>query len=488
MRFEMHNIKDEQVYKDTLCLVLLKVLDDIDSRLDVHIGNSLNQGFFVYWGDTDAPLSNAEFGRIKDGMRAIIDADIEIETVSMSNAAVAELWRACRWDEKADLLENRDPDEEIRICKLGDYINCFYGEVLPSTGLLESYELRRYKNGLLLRHPYADSKGKIPEYRDDDKLYKAFAESKRMRKALGIDYLADLNKRTDAGEIASVIEDAEEEMRCEIAEIAGTIVEQGKRIVLIAGPSSSGKTTFAKRLCKAIAEISSEPIYLGTDDYFVERKDTPLGPDGEPDYEGLGALDKELFNEQMAGLLEGREIDMPTYDFVKGEKIFGDRKLKAKPGQTIVIEGIHSLNDELTPDIDISDKFKIYISPLTRIGIDRHNRLSTAGARLLRRMVRDNQFRGYTAAQTIHTWPKVRLGESRNIFPYSSSADVVFNSSLVYETALLVGFARPLLEEIGPEEPEYEEAQRLLEVFKYFNAIEEASLVPDDSLLKEFIG
>ena len=241
-------------------------------------------------------------------------------------------------------------------------------------------------------------------------------------------------------------------------------------------------------MCAAIAERKSEPLYLGTDDYFVDREETPLGEDGKPDYEGIGALDLNLFNSQMANLIHGQEVDLPEFDFINGVKVFGKRITRLKKGQILVIEGIHSLNDVLTEDIDRKDKFKLYISPLTQMGMDRHNRISTADARLLRRIVRDNQFRGWNAETTLENWPKVRAGESVNVFPYSSSADVVFNSSTVYETNLLRTYAEPLLEEISEDSEQYDEAQRILRFMKYFDRIESADAVPDYSIIREFIG
>ena len=360
--------------------------------------------------------------------------------------------------------------------------------MLPSAGYINLFELRPYRNGVLLRLPNALHPDSIPDYRDDDKLYDAFAVSNKNRKKTGIRYLSDVNDRIHEGLTNELIASSESMQNRQIREFAQTIVCEGKQIVLIAGPSSSGKTTTAKRLCEAIAEITEPPLYLGTDDYFVERRDTPLGEDGEPDFEGLGALDLELFNTQMEDLLLGREVDIPEFDFIEGRKIFGRRITSLNEGQILVIEGIHSLNDILTQNIDRSMKFKIYISPLTQIGIDRHNRVSTADARLLRRMVRDNQFRGYSAEATLNIWHKVRAGESVNIFPYSSSADVVFNSSTVYETNMLRTFAEPLLEAIGEDSAQYEEAQRILNFIKFFEKIENTEAVPDNAILREFIG
>ncbi len=363
-----------------------------------------------------------------------------------------------------------------------------YCNVFPSTGYIDLFELKNYRNGILLRLPNALHPDTIPPYRDDDKLYDAFAESNKMRKQTGIRYLADINERIHEGMSGDIIRANEWLQKKQIRDFAERIINEDKKVVLIAGPSSSGKTTTAKRLCEAIAELTTYPLYLGTDDYFVERSETPLGPDGKPDFEGLGALDLGLFNAQMDDLLAGKAVDIPEFDFIEGKKIFGKRITRLKEGQILVIEGIHSLNDILTQNIDRKKKFKIYISPLTQISIDRHNRISTADARLLRRMVRDNQFRGYNAEATLDSWPKVRAGESVNVFPYSSSADAVFNSSTVYETNLLRTYAEPLLEAIPKESKQYEEAQRIFVFMKYFEKIEDSDPVPDNAILREFIG
>ena len=273
-----------------------------------------------------------------------------------------------------------------------------------------------------------------------------------------------------------------------IAEIADMITSGKKRIVLIAGPSSSGKTTFARRLSVQLRVNGVEPLYLGTDDYFVEREDTPLGPDGKPNYEDLEALDIELFNDHMNRLLNGEEVDLPEFDFIDGKKVYGKRILSIEPDQPIVIEGIHALNGKLTEFIDEDEKFKIYISPLTQLNIDVHNRIPTTDARMLRRIVRDYKYRGHSAAETIAQWPKVRAGEDKNIFPYSGEADVLFNSALIYELSVLSKYATPLLQEVAPSQPEYSEAARMLQFIRYFDVIEEDRFVPNNSIMREFIG
>ena len=487
--FTITNFSEERAYHNTAILIYLKAVHSIFSDADVTIGNSLNQGYYSYINLGGAKLTTSDIHRIRDKMSKIISKDEEIVTSNKRVEDVVELWQKYGYPEKVKLLKGRPADEEIEMANLHNYWGYQYCKLLPSAGYINLFDIRPYRNGLLLRLPNALHNHTIPKYRDDDKLYEAYAESRRMRKYTGIEYLADINEKIRNGETDEIIQASEWLISRELEEFAGTIVEEKKKVVLIAGPSSSGKTTTAKRICKEIERLSGkEPLYLGTDDYFVERGETPLGEDGKPDFEGLGAVDLDLFNQQMEDLLKGKEVDLPEFDFVNGTKVFGKRITKLKKNQILVIEGIHSLNDVLTENIPRKDKFKIYISPLTQIGIDRHNRLSTADARLLRRMVRDNQFRAYNAEATLETWPKVRAGESVNIFPYSSSADVVFNSSTVYETCMLKAYAEPLLMDIPETSEQYEEAQRILTFMRFFEKIENTDAVPDYSILREFIG
>ncbi len=485
----IENFTEERAYHNTAILIFLKAVKSTFGDVDVEIGNSLNQGYYAFIKKGGGNLINSDLHKIRDKMDKIVahDSEIVIEKDTVSHAM--EKWHTLGFHEKAKLLEGRDPDEIVEIANLHGYRNCMYSDLLPRSGCVGLFELRPYKSGLLLRLPNALHGNKIPEYRDDDKLYEAYADCMRMRRHTGIDYLADLNEQIRKGNTDDIIRASESHQSKQLEEFAQMITEGDKKVVLIAGPSSSGKTTTAKRLCAEIKKCSGhEPLYLGTDDYFVERENNPIGADGKPDYEGLDALDMNLFNRQMEDLLAGREVDMPEFDFVKGTKVFGKRITKLKESQVLVIEGIHSLNDVLTENIPRKDKFKIYISPLTQIGMDRHNRISTADARLLRRMVRDNQFRGYGAEYTLEMWPKVRAGESVNIFPYSSSADVVFNSSTVYETCMLKTVAEPLLKAIPETSEQFGEAKRILKFMKYFEKIENTDAVPDNSILREFIG
>ncbi len=487
--FTISSFADERAYHNTAILIYLKAVKSILGDVDVTIGNSLNQGYYSYINRDGVRLTSLDINKIRDRMNDIIARDYELVVEHDNVKHAMQKWFSLGYNEKARLLESREPDEEVEIVNLHNYRNCMYCKVLPSSGYIDLFDLRPYRTGLLLRLPNALNPHSIPKYRDDDKLYDAFAESNRLRRYSGINFLADLNRIIMEGRSDDLIRDSELLHTRQIGKFAASIIEKEKRIVLIAGPSSSGKTTTAKRICAEIEERTGEaPLYLGTDDYFVERSESPIGPDGKPDYEGLDCLDLKLFNAQMTDLLAGKEVDLPEFDFMNGTKVFGKRITKISPEQIIVIEGIHSLNDVLTADIPAKQKYKIYISPLTQIAIDRHNRISTADARLLRRMVRDNQFRGYNAEKTLEMWPKVRAGESVNVFPYSSSADAVFNSSTAYETNLLKTFAEPLLLAIPETSEQYEGAQRIMDFLKYFVPMDAAESVPDYSILREFIG
>ena len=487
--FKIKTFTDERAYHNTAILIYLKAVKSVFEHADVTIGNSLNQGYYSYINLGGAQLTTSDIHKIRDKREKIIAHDTEIVIEHDTAGHAAQKWKSLGYPEKAELFAELPKHETVEIAELHNYRNCMYSVMLPTSGYIDQFDLRPYRNGLLLRLPNALHNNTIPKYRDDDKLYEAYAECRRMRKYTGISYLADINREIRNGNADEVIRQSEWLQSRQLEEFAEKIIENRKKVVLIAGPSSSGKTTTAKRICAEIERLTGNaPLYLGTDDYFVERGMTPLGPDGKPDFEGLGAVDLELFNHQMEDLLAGKDVDIPEFDFVNGTKVFGKRITTLKKNQVLVIEGIHSLNDVLTENIPREDKYKIYISPLTQIAIDRHNRLSTADARLLRRMVRDNQFRGYNAEATLESWPKVRAGESVNIFPYSSSADVVFNSSTVYETNMLKAFAEPLLEEIPESSEQYDEAQRILMFMKYFDIIQSTDAVPDNAILREFIG
>ncbi len=475
---------------------------------DAEIDNSLNKGFFTRvrpargqdksaQDEIQELLSDEVVSRIEARMHELVLMDLPIRKSLVSMEEGIRIWSEGNYDEKVKLLEEvDDPDfmpafYTIDVPTEGrpeSYVNYFFGPMVPSTGYIKRFELRKYHKGILLRYPYYSSPDEIPEYTDDNNIYKAFSEEHRWLHLLGIRHLTDMNDLINNGEAKDTILLSEALHEKKIAEIADEIKSLKKRIILIAGPSSSGKTTFAKRLCIQMRVIGLRPIYMGTDDYFVNRDDMEVDANGEKDYESLNAVDIDLFCGNMNDLLAGKEVDIPEFDFISGKKVFGKRITKIEEDQPIVIEGIHALNGKLTEQIPDETKYRIYISPLAQMNVDIHNRVPTTDVRMLRRMVRDFRYRGHSAAATIDSWPKVRSGEDTNIFPYNSEADVLFNSTLAYEIGLLKKYAEPLLEEITPDQPEYGEARRLLDFFRFFRTIENEKDVPNNSIIREFIG
>lgn len=484
---DMRTYSANLVYQHSLSLIYLKAVMDVLGDLSVEIENSLNKGLYTEI-KTPEPITEEQIAAVEQRMHELVKADLPIVREVYSRQEAIEIWGSYNYPEKSRLLEHAEDVETAKFYTLEGYRNFFYGLMTPSTGYVEHFELRKYRRGVLLRFPHPSHPDRIPEFEDDKKLYAAFGEANKWQHLLDILYLEDLNEKIRHGEAKDLILLSEALHEKKIAEIADRITKEKRRIILIAGPSSSGKTTFARRLCVQLRVNGLQPLYMGTDDYFVERCDTPLGEDGKPNYENLDALDIDLFNDNMNRLLAGEKVDLPEFDFLEGKKKYGRRITSIRSNQPIVIEGIHALNDILTEKIDEEQKFCIYISPFTQLNIDVHNRVPTTDARMLRRIVRDYKFRGHSAAQTIALWPKVRTGEDVNIFPYNGRADVLFNSALVYELSVLKKYAQPLLEAVGPEEEEYSEAVRMLKFIRFFDVIDEEQYIPNNSIMREFIG
>lgn len=490
------------IYQHSLIMIYLKAISDVIGKADVEIENSLNKGlytevlFFREEIDENGNLKKAET-RISDEeivlvekrMRELIASDIPFIKERYSREKAAELLVEDGHVEKMRILDSSNVDTMV-FYSLEGYWNFFYGKMVPSTGYIEHFELRPYNNGkaVLLRFPHHSKPDEVPLYEDDFLMSEAFGEAKKWGRLMKCSYVSDLNDKIKDGSYKELMLISEALHAKKLGEVVDKIKEEEKRIILIAGPSSSGKTTFAKRLGIQLRVEGLEPLYLGTDDYFIDRKNTPLDENGEPDYENLRAIDVELFNQNLNDLLDGQEVDIPSFDFIEGKKKFGHNLTSIKKDQPIIIEGIHALNDAMTPEIDYEDKFKIYISPLTNLNIDSHNRISTTDSRMLRRMVRDNLYRGHNAQRTIQDWPKVRAGEDVNIFPYNSKADVFFNSVHIFEIAVLKTHAVPLLRSIKRDEPEYAEAHRILAFLRFFQGIEDEHIIPNNSILREFIG
>jgi len=475
-------------YQRGVSMVYLKAVKDV-LGVDAVIDNSLNKGFYTK-PKVGRDITSEDVRKIENRMRRIVADDLPIKREFMSLKEGIAKWHSEGYKEKAIMLkESRDAEYRPVFYNLDGYYNYFFGPMVPSAGYIEYFKLKKYDNkAILVRFPYHGKPDELPEYVNDKLIYEAFSETHDWLKLLNSQYLNDFNRVNREGGIKDLILLSEALHEKKIAEIADEITQKGKRIILIAGPSSSGKTTFARRLCIQLRVNGLRPLYMGTDDYFVNRSETPRDEDGNPDYEGLDALDIKLFNRNMNDLLAGKEVDLPEFDFIEGVKIFGKRITSISEKQPIVIEGIHALNDKLTSQINPRHKYKIYISPLTQMNIDVHNRVASTDGRMLRRMVRDYKYRGHTAAATIDAWPSVRAGENKNIFPYTNDADVLFNSNLCYETALLKKYAEPLLQEIPPGAPQYSDARRLLDFLRFYEVIEEDEYVPNNSILREFIG
>jgi len=475
------------IYQYSLCLIYLKAIEDVLGNTPVEIQNSLNKGIYTEI-KTKRAVTAAQVDAIEKRMRHIVREDCPIVKESLTRREALDFLSSKGYWEKVQIIENKPDLKRPKFYSLGGYKNFFYGSMAPSTGYIEYFELIKYRRGVILRFPDPSDPDKIPVYVDEKKLTTAFGEAKKWHRLLHVTYLADLNRKVRDGEYKDLILLSEALHEKKIAEIADKITRQKKRIILIAGPSSSGKTTFAKRLCVQLRVNGLDPLYLGTDDYFVERDATPLDENGEPNYEGLDAIDVKLFNTNMNGLLNGEKVDLPTFDFITGKKVYGQRVTSVKSHQPIVIQGIHGLNNKMTEEIPAGEKFKIYISPFTQLNVDSHNRIPTTDARMLRRMVRDYRYRGSNAQITIASWPKVRDGENKNIFPFNGEADVLFNSALTYELAVLKKYAQPLLKAVTPDEPEYGEAARMLQFITFFETIEDDSMINNNSIIREFIG
>lgn len=473
------------IYQYSLCLIYLKAIDDVLGQVQVEIQNSLNKGLHT---EIMAPVTEEQVEEIQKRMEELVAQDKPIVKEIVSREQAFKLLAQQNHVERIRILEAHPEVEHPVFYNLEGYQNFFYGSMVPSTGYIRHFELVKYRSGVILRFPYPSDPEKIPDYVDEKKLCSAFAEAKKWHRLMEVSYLADLNKKIKEDRYKELVLLSEALQEKKVVEIANQITQGKKRIVLIAGPSSSGKTTFARRLCIQLQVNGLKPLYMGTDDYFVERSETPLDADGEPNFEDLEAIDIKLFNENMNDLLAGREVDLPTFDFIEGVKRYGKRILSIKPDELLVIEGIHALNRKLTEEIPEEEKFRIYISPFTQLNMDSHNRIPTTDARMLRRMVRDHLYRGHSAQATIASWPKVRKGEDKNIFPFNGEADVLFNSALTYELALLKKHAAPLLEEIKQSEPEYSDARRLLNFLNFFEVIEDETIIPNNSILREFIG
>ena len=474
-----------KIYVRTLVYIMGKAFEKIYPSEKLTVEYQLGNAMFC---TIDNMKITEEFiEKMTEEIKKIISEDLKIKKVIMTREEAKEFYEktnASKGRLQYDLTDN----EEIYMYYCEDYYNYCYGTMANRTGVLENFEIIKYYDGFLLRYPTSKNPTEIPEFKPTKKLSWALEEYERIHKILETNTVYKLNKAINSGRIKDVIMLAEALHEKKIANIADDIAKRKNvKMVLIAGPSSSGKTTFAQRLGIQLRLNGIKPVTISVDNYFVERSDTPKDENGEYDFESIEAIDLKLFNEHLVKLLNGEEIEMPRFDFHEGTKKYKGDMLKLNSDEILVIEGIHCLNDKLTSQISKDEKYKVYISALTVLNMDRYNRISTTDTRLVRRIVRDYQFRGYSAKHTLDTWASVNRGEEKNIFPYQEDANKIFNTSLIYELSALKDIAKPLLEEITQDEKEYAEAQRLLNILKYFESIPNEE-VPTNSLLKEFLG
>lgn len=476
-----------RIYQRSLSFLLIKAVGEIFPEANVTIEHSISKGLYCELHNTDF-LTEKDIREIETHMRKLVEQDITFHKETVPLGEAIKLFEKEGQYDKVKLLKYRDK-QVINIYSCGWLRDYFYGYMVPSTGYLKHFELKFYMPGFILRYPEKSNPDIIPAYKEQPKLFSVFREAEKWTRILEVTDVGTLNDQIAAGFAGDLIRVSEAFHEKKIAYIADQITKDRDqiRLILIAGPSSSGKTTFAQRLSVQLRVNGVKPLSISLDDYFVSRDQTPLDENGEPDFEALEAIELDLFNEHLTKLIQGSEVELPTFNFMTGKREYRGRKIKIKRDQPIIIEGIHGLNEKLTASIPRGSKFKIYISALTQLNIDAHNRIPTTEARIIRRIVRDSQFRNHKALKTIKVWPKVRRGEERNIFPFQEEADVMFNSHLVYELAVLKKYAEPLLAEIGEDQPEYYEAKRILKFLSYFLPMEDYE-VPTNSIIREFIG
>ena len=474
-----------KIYRRTLVYIMSKAFESLYPKEKVMVEYQLGNAMFCKC--ETLPITEEFINTLKEKIQEIIDKDLKITKVEMTRKE-AEKYYEENDTSKGRLQFNFEDNKIIYMYYCEKYYNYCYGVLGNRTGVIQKFEIVKYYEGFLIRYPVSKNPKEIPEFVETKKLAWALEEFEKIHSVLDVNTVYKLNKAVQDGKINDIILLAEALHEKKIANIADEISKRKNvKMILIAGPSSSGKTTFAQRLGIQLKLNGLKPVTISVDNYFVERQDTPRDENGEYDFECIEAIDLELFNNHLVKLLNGEEIEIPEFDFHVGTKKYNGKKLKLADDEVLVIEGIHCLNDKLTSQIAKEQKYKIYISALTVLNMDRYNRISTTDTRLVRRIVRDYQFRGYSAIHTLNTWHKVNKGEEKNIFPFQEEADRIFNTSLIYELGALKKIAMPLLKEIDNSYKEYAEAQRLINILKYFREIP-SDYVPNNSLLKEFLG
>ena len=497
MHYRVYNSKDvefldmtsssgSRAYTRTLFFVLCKAVQDIYPATDVVIDIPVSNGFYVDIR-LGRPVVDEDVNIIRRRMQEIIDAKMPIRRFTVPTEEAVALFHEKGDVEKVKLLKTSG-SIYTTYYKIGDYVDYYYGTLLTNTSQLYLFGLEKYYDGMLLRIPSLKNPDVLGEMTRQDKMFEIFKEHHRWQSILGIRTVGDFNQAIDANHATDIINISEALQEKKIAKIAEEIASRkGVKLVLLAGPSSSGKTTSCKRLSIQLAVNGLKPLQISLDDYFVDREKTPKDASGEYDYESIYALDLDLINEQFNALFRGEEVELPKYDFQSGKSKKSGNKLKMNDNNVLVVEGIHALNPELTAHIPQEQIFRVYASALTTILLDNHNYIPTTDNRLLRRIIRDYKYRGVSAQETIHRWPSVRAGENKWIFPFQENADAMLNTAMLYELAVIKTQAEPLLQQVPENCEEYAEAYRLLKFLKYFKGIPYNNL-PPTSLLREFLG
>ena len=497
MHYRVYNSKDvefldmtsssgSRAYTRTLFFVLCKAVQDIYPATDVVIDIPVSNGFYVDIR-LGRPVVDEDVNIIRRRMQEIIDARMPIRRFTVPTEDAITLFQEKGDVEKVKLLKTSG-SIYTTYYKIGEYVDYYYGTLLTNTSQLYLFGLEKYYDGMLLRIPSVSNPDELGEMTRQDKMFDIFKEHHRWQEILGIRTVGDFNQAIEAGHATDIINISEALQEKKLAKIAEDIAQRkGVKLVLLAGPSSSGKTTSCKRLSIQLAVNGLKPLQISLDDYFVDRDKTPKDENGEYDFESIYALNLDLLNDQFNALFRGEEVDLPKYDFPSGKSIKSGKKLKLEPNNVLVVEGIHALNPELTAHVPEEQIYRVYASALTTILLDNHNYIPTTDNRLLRRIIRDYKYRGVSAQETIHRWPSVRAGENKWIFPFQENADAMLNTAMLYELSVLKMQAEPLLQQVPENCEEYAEAYRLLKFLKYFKGIPYNNL-PPTSLLREFLG
>ncbi|MBM6961702.1 nucleoside kinase [Bacteroides caecigallinarum] len=479
-----------RTYVRSLCFILVKAVDDLYPCGTISLEHPVSKGYFCKL-HIDRTIGLDDVSRIKKRMQEIINEDLPITRYEQRTEDVIKIFQERGMTDKVKLLSTSGKLYSFYY-RLGDTLDCYYSSLVPSTGYIKKFDIVKYYDGLLLQIPNKNNPEKIEELIKQEKMLEVFQEHHRWNEILGISTVGDFNIACNEGHAIDLINVSEALQERKIVKIADEIAarqvgDNRVKIILISGPSSSGKTTFSKRLSIQLMTNGLKPYPISLDDYFVNRDNTPLDENGNHDFESLYAVDLPFFKKQLDTLLEGGEVELPKFNFSSGMRESSGIKFRLEDNMILILEGIHALNPELTPNIPAENKYKIYVSALTTILLDKHNYIPTTDNRLLRRIIRDSKYRGSSAESTIARWPSVRAGEEKWIFPYQENADAMFNSALLFELAVIKDHIEPILRKVPNKCPEYSEAHRLLHFLSYFVSIQDTEL-PPTSLLREFLG